>query len=312
LRYFYPDGRDFVAVIDGGYQEDGSKLADIVRCYYDRYFIDLVVSTHPDQDHISGLRTLIDEIAVGRVWVHQPLSHPQGISVSIAKAFDKYLRVSQSEVVVKSLDQQSDFIDAVDALGIKREEPLAGTNYGPLWVLGPSRQFYEQMLGELADSNGLSNAAKLMQLDEYFTDDFLEQHSQYAIDENNETTPINNTSTIIYLSDGNRVYLFTGDVGVQGLNDARRNYNFSNVHWLDVPHHGSRRNLTNEIVTYLNPTVAYVSATGNRKHPSRAVIEALKRVGTRLYSTHKSGSLWHHSGLRATNDRDGYITADPL
>ena len=146
-------------------------------------------------------------------------------------------------MLLKSLDQLSDFISTVDARRIPREKPFAGSKCGPLFVVGPSVTFYEQMLAELTVTNGLSKAARLLQAEESLSDDFLEYHSQYAIDENNETSPTNNTSTIMHLSEGDRVFLFTGDAGVQALNNARLSYNFSNVYWLDVPHHGSRRNL---------------------------------------------------------------------
>ena len=126
LRYVSPDGENFVAVIDGGYQDDGPKLASIVRSYYQRSYVDLVVSTHPDQDHISGLRTLIDNIEVRRVWVHQPLQHQQGISVAVAKEVHRQLHIIETEILCKSLDQQSDFISAVNSLRIKTEEPFAG------------------------------------------------------------------------------------------------------------------------------------------------------------------------------------------
>ncbi|MFC3187245.1 hypothetical protein ACFOD0_10120 [Shewanella intestini] len=49
-------GRDeqTVIIIDGGYKDDGQKLLHHVKEHYLTDEVDLVISTHPDQDHING------------------------------------------------------------------------------------------------------------------------------------------------------------------------------------------------------------------------------------------------------------------
>ncbi|WP_219909297.1 hypothetical protein [Photobacterium iliopiscarium] len=44
-----------VIVIDGGYKADGGKLVAHIKEHYDTEKVDLVISTHPDQDHIKTI-----------------------------------------------------------------------------------------------------------------------------------------------------------------------------------------------------------------------------------------------------------------
>ena len=310
MRYFYPDRSTFVAVIDGGYQDNGKDLANLIRTRYNRTYIDLIVSTHPDQDHMSGLTALLDLMPVYRVWVHDPSKHPAATALSYARRTAR-LSMYQANAVMKSMDKLSDFIATVDRKRIPREEPFKGLSCGPLVVVGPTVHFYEQVLNEIAQDQGFAKSLSLAQVQEHFSETTLEQYSEYAIDENNETAPSNNTSTIVWTKAEDQAYLFTGDTGVQALESAQQSYNFQNVYWLQVPHHGSRRNLNSALASYLNPCVAFVSAEGNIKHPSRAVVNALKRVNARVYSTHKSRNLWYHQGAEIP-DRVDYTTAEPL
>jgi beta-lactamase superfamily II metal-dependent hydrolase len=310
MRYINLDGSIFVAVIDGGYQDNGKDLANLIRTRYNRTYIDLMVSTHPDQDHISGLTALLDLMPVYRVWVHDPSRHPAATALSATSQRTRMYQY-QANAVMKSMDNLSDFIAIVDRKRIPREEPFKGLSCGPLVVVGPTIPFYEQMLNEIAQDQGFAKSLSLSLAQENLSEVTLEQYPEYAIDENNETAPSNNTSTILWAKDGDKSFLFTGDAGVQAFESAQQSYNFPKVYWLQVPHHGSRRNLNSALVKYLNPHVAFISADGNTKHPSKAVVNALKRVNASVYSTHKSNNLWHHQGAEIP-DRADYTTAEPL
>jgi beta-lactamase superfamily II metal-dependent hydrolase len=307
LRCVWANGRSFVAVIDGGYESDGDKIVATVRQRYRTDYVDLVVSTHPDHDHIAGLNGVVRNVRVGMVWAHDPGRHV--IGSTLKEVLRSYRAFGSGEFVTRSFDDLQDFLGTVDRLGISRTEPFSEMQCGPLFVLGPSIDFYEAKLMEMAAEEGLVTESRLMKEQEALSDGLLE--TDYAIDENDETSPMNDTSTILLLRVEDRKYLFTGDAGVQSINDSRRRWIFDGIHWLDVPHHGSRRNLNSDLVRYLSPEVAYVSAEGTRKHPSRAAVNALKRQGAQVYSTHKSGSLWHHIGADI-HQRPDYVAAEPL
>ena len=69
---------------------------------------------------------------------------------------------------------------------------------------------------------------------------------------------------------------------------------------MQIPHHGSRRNVNEELIGYFHPGSACVSAVGNNNHPRKKVVNAFKDAGTRVYSTHYQGSqgghLWYRIG----------------
>ena len=46
------------------------------------------------------------------------------------------------------------------------------------------------------------------------------------------------------------------------------------------------RNLTKSLIETFSPKTAYVSAGGSDKHPRRAVVNAFKKIGTSVDSTH--------------------------
>ena len=63
---------------------------------------------------------------------------------------------------------------------------------------------------------------------------------------------------------------------------------------IEVPHHGSKHNLTSVLIDKLAPCCAIISAKGSRKHPSRGIVHCLSNH-CNVYSTHKSGTLIHTS-----------------
>src|SRR5260221_14328780 len=72
--------RQAVIVIDGGFADSGKTLVEHIRNYYGTSTVDLVVSTHPDGDHSAGLKTVLEELEVKQLWMHQPWKHVNGIS----------------------------------------------------------------------------------------------------------------------------------------------------------------------------------------------------------------------------------------
>jgi beta-lactamase superfamily II metal-dependent hydrolase len=62
LRYGNLHGsrsEQMIIVIDGGYSTTGQKLVEHVQQFYHAEYVDLIISTHPDQDHIGGLEVVL-------------------------------------------------------------------------------------------------------------------------------------------------------------------------------------------------------------------------------------------------------------
>jgi beta-lactamase superfamily II metal-dependent hydrolase len=126
-----------------------------------------------------------------------------------------------------------------------------------------------------------------------------------TLDDTGETTPRNNTSVITQLAVDGRRLLFTGDAGIPALHAALDYAELSYLtseplDFLDVPHHGSRRNLGPTILDRLlsgqGGVTAVVSASKSApKHPSPKITNALMRRGCEVYTT-EDGQKWYHIG----------------
>jgi beta-lactamase superfamily II metal-dependent hydrolase len=127
-----------------------------------------------------------------------------------------------------------------------------------------------------------------------------------------QTTPENNSSAILAVVQSGHKYLFTSDAGVPALQKASEQYKLDGCHWMQIPHHGSRRNINPALIEHFSPKYAWVSAEGSNKHPRRAVVNAFKEAGAVVCSTHypTSTNMWIHSGT--VPPRTGYTPLIPL
>ncbi len=81
LRYTRDGGATwYVGVIDGGTKDSGDELCKHIREFYQTDVVDFLISTHPDQDHASGLSVVMDELTVRRVLMHCPWNYVDDIS----------------------------------------------------------------------------------------------------------------------------------------------------------------------------------------------------------------------------------------
>ncbi len=142
-----------------------------------------------------------------------------------------------------------------------------------------------------------------------------------------EGTSPENESSVIQLAEicGEKI-LLTGDAGVGGLNEAHAYATemgvdlTSPINRFDVPHHGSRRNMSSDVLdTWFGPILeqkaepprftAVISANSNDEdHPRKAVVRALIHRGAKVLQT--TGTVCcHHDGP----DRgEGWSPAKPL
>jgi beta-lactamase superfamily II metal-dependent hydrolase len=310
VRYVDPHTRnEWVGVIDGGRtEEDGRKVVRHVRRYTRRKEIDDLISTHPDADHIGGLPTIVSSLVVRRAWIHDPGRHIDFSNLVRRLRHQPYHHAAQK--VYRSLEQCSYLLNLLDRRGIPRSEPFADTSAGYFQILGPTRPYYEKLLQDFEDLDGIFVEDER---EEHLSEEDEERESTVdpdsVINDDNTTSAENNSSVICRIFFDNDEYLFTGDAGVDALERAIEAYDVSDVHWLDAPHHGSKHNVCSTLLDTLHPNVTYFSARGTRKHPSQAVINALKRRHCQCYSTHYHSSLCHR---RDAPQREGWTTADPL
>lgn len=255
---------------------------------------------------MGGLFEVISQIQVFSVWIHDPLQHLNNFRWLL----DSAKQQKKADKLVEAFEYSIKFINLLDYLKINRLEPFPPRQFGPIFVAGPTKEYYEKLLLGFRDVESLvSNDLKENNVLNDILDYIAEQNgTDSTLDENSETSNENNSSVILLgIFDGKK-HLFTGDAGVQALISACLTYNLSNLFWLDVPHHGSKRNLSQSLVDFFRPSFSCISSDGSRKHPSRAVVNALKRYGT-VCSTH-NGNLLFHNWLNAL--RVGYGPIIPL
>lgn len=290
LRYSAPNpwnGDQVVVVIDGGFSDDGPALVEHIRCWYGTSRVDLVLNTHPDGDHVGGLRHVLEQLTVRELLVHDPRAHladPDGLA----------------------LDAVLGLIDLADDLGVPRAEPYAGlTRFGATFlVCGPTPDYYRALLDEqlagIGRPDAVAAAAKAALAAGGQLLRRLAGRPAERLTDNGVTSPRNNSSVICQITAGASRLLFTGDAGQPALTGAAeflesRGYTPGSwpLEMVQAPHHGSRRNVgptvLNRLVgshTHQQRGSCLVSAAqGAARHPNPLVVNAFELRGYGVYPT---------------------------
>lgn len=309
-----------VVVIDGGFTDDGEALVELIRSEYGTNRVDIVVSTHPDQDHVCGLEVVLAELEVGELWMHQPWAHSADLAAERRSSFTK---AALPEKVEKSLAGASDLEEIARARGVPIVEPFLGlaTGDNTFSIVGPTLAYYEELLTQIKSGRDAAVLAireaiagvvtKVLQ----FAQETL--HIETLTD-SGTVSPQNNSSAICLLRYDGRAMLFTADAGMPALEHALDVLDAAGISgkldWVQVPHHGSRRNVGPSVLDrVLGPTgqsttkgTAYVSAAsqGAPKHPAKKVTNAFRRRGYEVY-----GTLGTHIFHRSNSPRTGQPVA---
>jgi beta-lactamase superfamily II metal-dependent hydrolase len=309
--------RQAVIVVDGGFADSGTALVKHIRDCYGTPHVDLVVSTHPDGDHSSGLKAILEECTVGALWMHQPWNHTHGIS-----DYFKNGRVTDAGVrreLKRSLEDAFDLETLARQKGIPIAEPFTGLSTAGLGatiqVLGPTQAYYESLLplfrGTPEPVQAVGSFQKIIQAAGETVRRVAETWGIETLNDAGETSAENNSSAILLLTIGTDRLLFTGDAGIPALHGAAGRLGElgvgpANLSFVQVPHHGSQRNVGPAVLTrLLGPRqeveqrirTAFVSAArgGKPKHPSKRVMNAFRRRGSPVHGTDEGQNKWHRT-----------------
>lgn len=307
-----------VVVIDAGFTEVGGRLADSIETHYGTSHVDLVISTHPDQDHLNGIQTILERLDVDELFIHQPANHFSSLTdFSNLEALNEVLATARTQ-------------------GVTITEPFTGEERfdGKIRVLGPTLAYYEEQIAAdlekkrlerlgLAASYAPSVTKSLLGSMTDLLEKKLPNMPIETLTDEGDVSGRNNSSVVTLLDvDGQRT-LFTGDAGADALDQAADRYEavigpFATypLTKFQVPHHGSRRNVGPTILDrILGPRgsegkgFAYVSSAKiDKKHPSPKVVNAVRRRGYPAIAT-EGQSL--HTGHEKPN-RDGWTTVQPI
>jgi beta-lactamase superfamily II metal-dependent hydrolase len=299
-----------VVVIDGGFKDSGAALVEHIRKYYRTENVAAVIATHPDNDHTSGLETVLSELNVANLLMHLPWNHTQDTSHLFED--DRVTDEGVKRALRESLDMARSIEKLAKNKGIKMVEPFYGiTGFnGAMRVLGPTVQFYESLLpgfrGAPEPKASLATAlSRIMEGAKETIKKVAETLGHETLDDAGETSAENNSSAIVLFTFDGESFLFTGDAGIPALSQAvgrlcAEGFSFSNLKFVQVPHHGSRRNIGPTLLnTLIGPkqvqrgtiktAYASVSPDGGPKHPAKKVMNAFLRRGAPVHVTAASG-----------------------
>ena len=327
-----------IMVVDGGTSETGENMVKHLRDQFGQQVsIEHMVLTHSDADHASGLREVLKNVPVRNLWLHVPWVHAEE---SAGLFEDKNIPVQKlAEKIKDSCDIVAEIVDlAVDA-GTVIHFPFAGEKIGPFTVLSPTRASYVHLMPQFSrtpepDRNALVAAnmwigkgqppSLLAKLFEKARSWVTETWGTERLKDGGQTSASNESSVVMYADTGENKYLLTGDAGVNALTWAANNA----THWglplkqfsfVQIPHHGSRRNVGPTILNALlgDPVPegtattfsAFVSCPAkDDTHPRKIVLNAFMRRGGRVLATEGQNKVFY-GGFAA---RAGYVTVTPF
>lgn len=314
-----------IFIIDGGNSDSGDALVKHVKEVYKSSKVDRVILTHPDGDHASGLRNVIEELQVGRIWMHRPWNYWDDFKDSIVDG--RITKKSFSERLREAYQYAHDIEQIANKKTIDIFHPHQGLSFSVqdekiMTILGPSRELYlsliqasgktpEMSVFESVSKSFTATPKKLVQEDMSF-------ETEHLADTHSSTSAENDMSLILLLNVAGSKALFTGDSGTQGLYKAitfatENGISLKDLDVFDVPHHGSHHNLSQGILNYINAKYSIISCSkkGEPKHPSPIVTNSLLRRNMNSYWT-KGKLLNFHFGVVPQREGLSSVKAIPF
>lgn len=332
VRYGTP-GNYKVMVYDGGTQESGQQLVDHIRQHYGTSHVDYVVCSHPDADHASGLSVVLENLTVGELWMHRPWEHS-----AVICAYFRDGRITDASLAER-LKNKMAAAYALEKLalekGIPLKEPFKGASVGAFHVMSPEKDWYvHTLIPDFAKSPEKKAAAGVDEsfLKSLYTSainlaaNVAESWGFETLREDVSTSAENESSVVLYGVIAERGVLLTGDAGIQALSDTAtyaESHGISlpdRLKFVQVPHHGSRNNVSPSVLDRLigpkasSPVTdarltAFVSAAeGSGIHPRKMVVNGFVRRGAKVVAT-SGQSKWHHHNMKW---REGWVVVESM
>lgn len=315
LRLYDAQDNCCVIVIDGGYTDDGQAILDyLAELGIDR--IDLVVNTHPDEDHILGLITIFNDenIEIGELLMNRPW-----LDANLKVSYFKDGRITENSLN-KRLTEKFKKAYELEQIAIEKigEENIIHPERGMtfknvLTILGPSTQLYRKHLlasDKTPEVEGLSSrkfSLKKLNFVRYIKGTFI----KWIYGE--QTSDINETSIVLSLDLGDHKFLFTGDVGQDGLKEALdycetlHGCKATDFTHMQIPHHGSRKNLNPTLIKRIGAKYYYLSCPPDgfsEGHPS-------KRLLNKIHEIYPDADIYPTQGSWLSNYKNLKINCKP-
>lgn len=306
IRLFDDEDNQHIIVVDGGYSKNGEQIVRFLVDECHTNTIDIMINTHPDIDHISGLITILDsdEVSVKKVIMNRPWK-----DANLNCSYFRDGRITDNSLdrrIAENFKKAKELEEKAEVDGVELVHPVAGNSYfDSLTILGPTMQHYREFLLKSDKTPDAGNAfstfqRKVAKVVQYIKGNFIEWF------DDEQTSPINETSIVSVLEIGQQKMLFTGDVGKVGLEAAldkleeiegNTAFCFTKV---QLPHHGSRKNINPSILKRIGAADFYISCPPNGLedgHPSRRLINKIYQLfpRARVFITSGSWLSFYHN-----------------
>lgn len=240
-------------LVDGGPSE-----AKILSCLGEQmpfwdHKIELIVMTHGDFDHSSGLIAVLE-----RYKVMQFVTSDGVENTDILRHLA--MTIEGREIGVEYVKQG----DVVRVLGRDALEldvlwpPVVNMQYVAMWRGSDGTANDKQILGASAKERNL-----------------------------------NERSIVLSILEDNKRILLMGDAGYQAEKEMVDKGLVGQVDYLKVGHHGSKYSSSQELLERVRPQTAIISVGEKNRygHPTMEVLERLKQVGAKVRRTDEEGTI---------------------
>lgn len=253
-----PNGMDML--IDGGPNEKILSCLGKHMPFYDRT-IDLVVLTHPQNDHLAGLVSVLERYTVKNFII--------GVEGNSTQGYQKLVSLlSEKKIPIRNLYSGDEFA-------------LGEVKFTVLW---PERKWVISKLKSQLGSGLKGDKGLTLSLDG------LTPGS--AVLGISTDTDLNLFSYNLHLKYRDFDVLFTGDADSKIQTEIGKAVFLPDIEVLKVPHHGSKTGLLPEFLDKLKPETAVISVGKNSYgHPAEQTINQLQSRNIMVRRTDQEGDI---------------------
>lgn len=322
-----------IGVYDGGFSAHGEALKETIEKYYfteSKKDIDFVICSHSDQDHVSGIKKILEENTVKKLYMNRPWNYIDEL----------YENVNDGRITKKSLEERLKknykFVNEIEEIaeenGVEICDAFEGTVIEDrLTVLHPSEEMYISLIAESNKNDFLDNAinksnseifSSIREAIKKVYNWITETWSSESLRENVSTSAENETSIIVCGDMDDEKFMLVGDAGIRALNAANDYYSSltngtlkDDVDIYQIPHHGGRHNVSPSVLNSIIGDIvdegttatktAFVCAGKNSDHPLKMVVNAFIRRGVKVHVA-SGHTINHHKGI---DSRSGWTTS---
>lgn len=251
-------------LVDGG-DDTTYLLRELDKIYNNEECVNYLIITHHDSDHIKGILDLFEQLKKGRYgkpkeFIKCVFFNSPRIIKKMGQDSDKlsYKQAFEVENNINELELQCDnlLIDTSDKLLLGDVE---------IKCLSPTKEILENYFEETPEKY----------LSSYSEGDWnksLKELAPFVIDNSLDNSSANLTSIVLLIQGKSKTGLLTGDVTpkrFEVLADKLYKENGNkkvSLDFLKLPHHGSHRSITKEIVSKFNCDTFVISTDGNNSY----------------------------------------------